>query len=276
MNETQIEYWNGPRGHSWVADQELRDHSLAPFGDACMRLAKHSPGERVVDVGCGCGASVLALASAVGAGGHVLGVDVSAPMLERARRRTAPLANVSLLRADAAGHAFDGRAQLVHSRFGVMFFEDPPAAFANLRRALAPGGRLAFICWRGLDENRWMSVPAEAVRRALPSLPPAVLGGPGPLSLADPDLLRTLLEGAGFREVVLQPFDHSMPLGNGQGLEAAATEAMTLGPAARLLANVEEPDRARALSAIREALAPHVRGSDVALAGATWLASARG
>ncbi len=275
MNEQQIEYWNGARGHAWVAEQDLRDRSLEPFGGAALRKASARSGERVVDVGCGCGATVLALAAAVGPAGHVLGVDVSGPMLGRARERAAALPNVTLLRADAAIHPFDGRAELLFSRFGVMFFGDPAAAFGNLRRALAPGGRLAFACWRSLAENEWMAVPAQAVRSALPSLPASDPSGPGPLAFADPARVRRILGGAGFGEIELEPFDHPMPLGNGGGLEAAATEAMTLGPAARLLAEADDSSRARALAAVREALAPHLKVNEIRLGGAAWLVTAR-
>ncbi|MHB8417087.1 MAG: class I SAM-dependent methyltransferase [Myxococcales bacterium] len=273
-NEEQIAYWNGDRGRSWVADQELRDRTLAPFGEAALRRAEPRPGERAVDVGCGCGASVLALAAAVGPTGHVLGIDVSQPMLGRARVRAAGLAQVELRCADAASHPFDGRADLLYSRFGVMFFDDPPAAFSNLRRALAPGRRLAFACWRSLAENEWMAVPAQAVRAVLPEAP-ALPSGPGPLSLADPALLRALLAGAGFAEIVLEPFDHPIPLGQGRGLDAAAAEAVTLGPAARLLAQADEATRSAALAAVRAALAPLLRGERIELGGGAWLVSAR-
>ncbi len=276
INREQIEFWNGPRGASWVAEQELRDRSLAPFGEAALRLAAAAPGERVVDVGCGCGASTLALAQAVGPGGHVLGIDVSAPMLSRARERAAALAQVTFAEADASVFAFDGRAALLFSRFGVMFFENPAAAFANLRRALAPGGRLACVTWRSLEENGWMAVPFAAAAQVVTTRPPSLApDAPGPLALADAARTRGLLEAAGFTRVSLTPFDHPMPLGDGRGLQAAAEEAVTIGPTARLLADVSDELRAQALAAVRASLAPYARGDQVELSAATWLVSAR-
>ena len=275
-NREQIDFWNGPRGESWVADQPLRDRSLAPFGDAALALARASRGERVVDVGCGCGATSLALAEAVGPAGSVLGVDLSGPMLARARERGRALPQLRFEQVDAATFAFDGQATLLYSRFGVMFFDDPPSAFENLRRALSPGGRIAFACWRGLPENDWLSVPLQAVRavvaQASAQLAP---DAPGPLAFADPTRVRGILEGAGFDDISLTPVDREMPLGEGRGVDAAAAEAITLGPAARLLLGVDDATRVRALAAVASALAPLERGGAVRLSASAWVVSAR-
>jgi SAM-dependent methyltransferase len=275
-NREQIEYWNGPRGASWVAEQDMRDRALAPFGDAVLQRARAVAGERVIDIGCGCGATTLALAAAVGPRGAVLGVDVSEPMLARARERAAELSQVSFQNADAATFAFGGDAALLYSRFGVMFFDDPRAAFANLKKALASGGRLAFVCWRDLRENAWMSVPFAAVKEVVkPTQPPPPPDAPGPLAFADPARVRSILEGAGFGEVELAQFDHAMPIGDGRGLDAAAADAASMGPAARLLGEASDEVRARAVAAVRTALAPYARGDDVALSAAAWVVSAR-
>jgi SAM-dependent methyltransferase len=233
-------------------------------------------GERVVDVGCGCGATTLELARAVGPEGAVLGLDVSEPMLARARERAVGLAQVRFQCVDASTFALGGDATLLYSRFGVMFFDEPHAAFANLRRALAPGGRLAFVCWRRLEENGWMSVPFAAVKKTLPSSVPAPPPeAPGPLAFADPARVRRILEGAGFRDVGLAPFEHEMPLGDGRGLDAAAADAASMGPASRLLADASEEARARGVAAIREALIPYATGDDIRVSAATWIVTAR-
>ena len=275
-NQAQIEFWNGARGASWVADQEHRDRAMAPYGAAVLERAQPARGERVIDVGCGCGATVLALAAAVGGQGEVLGVDVSEPMLARARARAADLPQARIVCADASSFVFERTAKLVFSRFGVMFFAEPVLAFANLRRALVPGGRLVFVCWRGVADNQWMSVPYLATLSALaapPVLPPP--DAPGPLAFADPVRVQKILESAGFHGVTLTAFDHAMPLGDDQGLEAAAAEAITLGPAARLLMEADEPTRARALAAVREALRPHLDGQRVRLPAGAWLVTAQ-
>src|SRR5467141_281082 len=152
VNTAQIEYWNGGAAETWVAQQERLDRQLDPLGRAALRALAPRPGEHVLDVGCGSGQTALQLADAVGPGGRVVGLDLSSQLLAAARRRN-PSAHVAFERADAQTHAFDQPFDAIYSRFGVMFFADPVAAFANLRRALKPGGRMAFVCWRAESEN---------------------------------------------------------------------------------------------------------------------------
>ena len=277
-DDEQIAYWNGPRAETWVRDQETMDCALEPFGRAALDEAAPRASESAVDVGCGCGATTVALAAAVGVTGSVVGVDVSAPMLERARERARGLAQVAFVAGDAARHAFEPRADLLFSRFGVMFFADPAAAFSNLRRALAPHGRLAFICWRALAQNVWLAVPLAAARRIVqPAGPPPPADAPGPLALADSERVRAILERAGFADVRFAPFDHTMPLGDGRGLDAAAEHALTLGPTARMLAaaNPDEATLARVRDEIRASLAPYAVSNVVRLPAAAWIVTAR-
>ena len=149
-NAGQIEYWNSPVGDRWVDIQESQDRMLGPLGETAMAAAEIAPGHHVIDIGCGCGTTTLELAHRVGTSGHVFGIDVSTPMLERARQRAASeeALSIDLQNRDAATYQFEPQAyDRVYSRFGVMFFTDPAAAFANIRTALKPGGRLAFVCW---------------------------------------------------------------------------------------------------------------------------------
>jgi SAM-dependent methyltransferase len=276
--DEQIAFWNGPRGDAWAKDQEVLDRALEPFGRAALERAAPRPAERVLDIGCGCGASTLALAAAVGATGEVLGIDVSAAMLARARERAIGLAHVTFVEADAAKHAFAPRADLLFSRFGVMFFADPTAAFSNLQRALVPRGRVAFVCWRALGDNAWLDVPFVAARRIIPpavTVPPP--DAPGPLAFADPERVRHILERAGFAGVTLTPFDHVMPLGDGKGLEAAVDQAITLGPTARLLdaANADDATLTQVRHEVRAALAPYAAADDVTLAAGAWIVTAQ-
>jgi SAM-dependent methyltransferase len=275
-NRAQIDYWNGPRGDFWVAEQEARDRELSFFGDSALRAAAPRAGEHVVDVGCGCGATTLALASAVGPSGSVLGIDVSGQMLARAAERALGLTHIRFERVDASLFPFDGSANLAFSRFGVMFFDDPRAAFTNIRRALVPGGRLAFACWRSLADNQWMNVAFNSVRAVVSSalvVPPA--DTPGPLAFADATRVRSILESAGFEDASFVPLDHPMALGGNRGLDAAAKDALTLGPTARLLSDASDDDRAKAFVAARKALEPYARGDAVELAGAVWIVTAR-
>jgi SAM-dependent methyltransferase len=273
-NQEMIDYWNGARGLRWVIEQEMRDRALLPFGDAALAAADARPGETVLDVGCGCGASSLALAAQVAPSGRVTGVDVSAPMLARARERAAGLANLDFLEADAAAHAFSG-VDLIHSRFGVMFFSDPTQAFANMRAGMARGGRLAFICWRTLAENPWLALPFSAIARVLPMLPSVDPTAPGPLSLGDPERVRRVLGDAGWTDVKLTPYDHPVPLGDGQGLDAAVADSMTVGPTGRVINASDEDARRTAHAVIRDALAPHLVGGGVELGGGAWVVTAR-
>ena len=273
-NPDQIQYWNGPAADRWVTAQEQLDRMMAPFAEELLARARPVAGERVVDVGCGCGAVTLAVAAAVGPGGAVVGLDVSAPMLARARERARGLQTVTFVEADAATHRMAPPADLLVSRFGVMFFDDPAAALANLSGLLRPGGRLAFVCWRAPAQNPWAAVPFAAVRGAL-GVPDAAVDphAPGPFAFADGARVRGLLERAGFEAITVDPFDHEVV--QGKGLDDAVAFAFQLGPAARLAAGADEAARARAMVAVREALAPYAKGDRVALGSAVWMVSAR-
>lgn len=269
-NREQIEYWNEQAGPKWVAAQAHLDRMLAPIGEALLDRATVRPGERVLDVGCGCGESSLALADL---GAEVLGIDVSAPMLARARERAAGRTDISCREADAAVEVFDPIYDLVYSRFGLMFFDEPTPAFANLRGALVPGGRLAFCCWQGISENPWVGVPVEAARPYLPEPeeepdPRA----PGPFAFADPDYVRGILEGAGFGGIDIEPFHTALHLGD--TVDEVAAFMQQVGPISRALAELDEASREAAVRAVREALAPHAGAEGLRLGAASYLVTA--
>ena len=272
-NAAQIAYWNQSAGPTWVAMQDALDHELNDLGLAAMAALAPRQGERLADIGCGCGATTLELARRVGEGGAVLGVDISAPMLGVARERAAAagLDQVRFLQADAQTYGFEP-VDGAFSRFGVMFFADPVAAFANIRKGLRPGGRMAFVCWRQLAENPWMTVPMSAVLPLLPAPPAAPPpGGPGPFAFADRDRLAGILAGAGFADVSIEPLDAQVSWGD---VETSARMALRLGPVAGLVR--ENPDLAdRMADAVRAALAPHVGATGVHLDSATWIVRAK-
>ena len=275
LHANQIAYWNGAGGDHWVLRQELTDRVLAPVAEVVLDRAAARPGERVLDVGCGCGATTLALADRVAPGGTVLAADVSEPMLGRARERLAGRAGVSLVCADAAQHPFvPGAADLLFSRFGVMFFGDPTAAFANMRRGLKPGGRLVFACWRPPAENPWMMVPLHAAYLHVPRLPKPGPEDPGPFSFGDPERVKRILAGAGFGDVVLQPVDLKLDLGSGGGLDAAVAYTLDIGATSRALDGASDPVRAAVTGSLRDALAPFVDGGRVSLDAAIWIVTA--
>ena len=204
-NGDQAEYWNSSEQVArWVGHQGRHDRMLSPLGDHVLAAAALSPGDDVLDVGCGCGSTTLAAARAVGHGA-VVGVDLSAPMLAQARANAASwgLANVSFQEADAQVRRFGRAFDAVISRFGVMFFADPVAAFANLRAAARPAGRLAFVCWQPLEANEWLTVPQAAMAEHVLPPEPAEPAAPGMFALADPARVRQVLGDAGWREVTV-------------------------------------------------------------------------
>jgi SAM-dependent methyltransferase len=277
-NAEQIEYWNAQAGPKWLSFAELLDDQLAPLGLAAMDRAKVAAGERVLDVGCGCGQTSLQLAERVGAAGAVTGIDLSTAMLAHARGRAAAagLRNVVFENADAQIHAFPaGSFDLAFSRFGVMFFEEPTTAFANLRGALREGGRMAFVCWRSLSENQWLRVPllAAASQVELPAPPPE--GAPGPFSFARRDRLEGILTGAGFRERSIEPLDGELTVGGGASIDRVVDFMTQMGPAGRLLGQAAPDVRARATEALREAIQPFTGPTGIRMKYAAWIVTGR-
>jgi len=229
----------------------------------------------VIDVGCGCGAVAAELARAVGPSGHVFGVDISEPMLERTKERLRKFGNATCLLGDAGQLPLDHlRADLMVSRFGVMFFGDPEAAFANLRTALAPGGQVRFACWRPIQENPWLQIPLHAVYEHVPRLPKPDVEEPGPFSFADTARVARILTTAGFSSPNFTRLDIEMDLAAGGSVEDAAAHASGTGPARRALEGQSEEIRERAVESIRRALAPYASANGVKLPGAIWLVAA--
>ncbi|MBB2920082.1 class I SAM-dependent methyltransferase [Cupriavidus alkaliphilus] len=276
----QVGDWNGQSGERWVANQARLDAMVAVFGQAAMEAAAPATGERVLDIGCGAGASSLALAARVGAGGQVLGVDISEPLIGRARalaqRDTPALFQVAdASSAELPEAAFD----ILFSRFGVMFFDDPIAAFAHMRRALRPGGRVAFVCWRGAAENDWVRLPMGALKGIVPPSALPDPEAPGPFSFGDPGRVARILTAAGFTDIAIDPFDAAVPFGEGGTRDAAIDDAvkMTLevGPLSRALADQPDDIRARASAAVRAAFAGLPGERSVMINGAAWIVMAR-
>jgi ubiquinone/menaquinone biosynthesis C-methylase UbiE len=273
-NAAQIEHWNSGVARNWVRFQQQLDRQIESLGEEAMRVLAPVPGERLIDIGCGCGQTTLALASRVGPDGSVLGVDISAPMLEVARRRTAATAGlrVAFRQLDAQVDALGtGAFDAAFSRFGVMFFADPVAAFANIRGAIKAGGRLGFVCWRALDENVWMKATLDAARPLLPPLTPPDPTAPGPFAFADAVRLRSLLRDAGFTAVSIDPFDASIGSGDIEQTLQLTLKVGALGAALR-----EHPDREPfVIDAVRAALAPYATPAGVMMPAAVWIVHAR-
>lgn len=275
FNEQQRERWNGTDGEYWVEQQEKLDRTLAPVIAPLFEFASPKPGSTVIDIGCGCGATTIELAKAVGPRGRVVGIDISEPMLGRAKERLRDFGNATCRLGDATTLPLaDIGAELAFSRFGVMFFGDPVAAFANIRSGLAPRGRLRFACWRPMQENPWMAVPLQAVYKHVPPLPKPEPEEPGPFSFADARRVTRILTAAGFSAPRFETLAIEMDLDAGGSLEDAAVDASNRGPTKRALENQPDEVRAAAIASIREALAEYATVKGVKLPGAVWLVAA--
>jgi SAM-dependent methyltransferase len=275
FNEDQRTRWNGADGEYWTSNQDRLDRTLAPVTGPLLAFAQPRAGSTVIDVGCGCGATTIELARAVGPLGRVVGIDLSKPMLALATERLRVFANATGLLGDAAELPLeDLGAELIVSRFGVMFFGDPVAAFANLRTSLAAGGRLRFACWRPIKENPWLQIPLHAVYEHAPRLPKPGPEEPGPFAFSDPARVTRILTAAGFTAPSFTPLDIQIDIAAGGTLEDAVIQSSAMGPAKRALADQPDEVRTAALESIRRALTPYASAAGVKLPGAVWLVAA--
>lgn len=276
MANDQCEYWNNEGGARWTKFAARTTTLFIPLTDALLKSAAPQPGERVLDIGCGTARTTVELAKLVQPG-RVTGLDISRVILDAARDNVSRsgAGNVELILADAATHAFVEPFDLVFSQFGVMFFDDPVAAFANLRRALKPNGRIAFACWRTLEENPWFSVPLAEAKRFAPPPQPTPPDAPGPLAFADAKRVDRILNEAGFSDIVIVPHDEQLLMGNLDQLDDAKFMLSRIGPAGRLLDAVDENVRRAAEDAIGVALQKRASESGMYLGSAIWLVKAR-
>jgi SAM-dependent methyltransferase len=274
-NAEQIRYWDEVAGPTWARLHAGTEAQLAVFGRAAIGKAGISPGDRVLDVGCGAGATSVALGGLVRPTGSVLGVDISGPLLDLARAAAAGLANVSFAHADASTADLpEGGFDLLFSRFGVMFFTDPTAAFTRMRQAIRPGGRLSFVCWRSAEHNPWLTVPLRAIAAHVP-VTPSEPDAPGPLAFGDGARVRSILAGAGFVDVALEARGEPMRIGGHTTVDDVTDFMRQIGPAARALREASPEAAAAATAALREAIAQHAGPDGVTLSGGVWLVTAR-
>jgi SAM-dependent methyltransferase len=272
-NAAQIDYWNAQAGETWARFQAQLDRQIEPLGLEAMRVLNPGDRERMLDVGCGCGQTTMALAERVGSQGAVVGVDISRPMLEVARGRPTPAGAIQPQFVEADAQSADlGKAAFDagFSRFGVMFFSDPAAAFANIRATLKPSGRLAFVCWRAYADNPWMRVPMEAAEPLLGPPPPADPTAPGPFAFAEADRVRRILAAAGFSAIAIDPYDARI---GGGDIEETVSLTFRVGPLGRALA--ENRDKVPAVAdAVREAIRPYDTANGVLMPAAVWIVRA--
>jgi SAM-dependent methyltransferase len=270
--EDQSRLWNGPAARGWVENQDLLDRVFRPL-EALLVDSISGSQTRVLDVGCGTGGTTLAAARQLGANGESIGIDISEPMIAvaraRAEREAAP---ARFICADAQEYAFEpASVDRIISRFGVMFFDNPVRAFANLRRAAADEGAARLIAWRSPAENPFMTTAERAARPLLPNLPDRRSDGPGQFAFADPDRVAAILRESGWTAIEIQPIDVPCTLP-----EAVLARYVTqLGPVGRILQEADDETRKRVIDAVRPAFDPYVKGTEVRFTAACWLIAAR-
>lgn len=270
-NEEQEALWNGQAGQAWVATQAVLDRMFEPFEHLLAEAVADTRATRVLDIGCGTGATTLAVARRLVSGGHTLGVDISQPMIAAAQARAEKEgASATFVCADAQAYAFEpGTFDAFVSRFGVMFFEDPVAAFTNLRRAARPGAILRMAVWRSPADNPFMTA-AERAAAPLLDLPPRRPGTAGQFGFADPQRVRGILEASGWAAIDIQPIDVICRF-PADRLDDYLTR---LGPVGQALQRADEATRARVTPVVRAAFEPFLQGDEVVFTAACWMVTA--
>jgi SAM-dependent methyltransferase len=263
-NDQQAEFWS-TLAPTWIEIEDQLEQVSGRPGQMAMDRLDLQAGQTVVDLGCGTGRTTLELARRVAPGGRAIGVDIAAEMLIRGRDHAAEagIGNAEFLHMDVqTGDLGEGRFDAAFSRFGVMFYADPVAAFAGVRRTLRRGGRLAFVCWQPITANDWMMVPGMAAVSATGTMPP--MPGPdepGPFSLSDPNRVRSILGSAGFSDIDIQPHADFIATAEDRIPEVAAL-AMRVGAVRELVKEVGEETRDRVRAAIEEALRSRVENGE--------------
>lgn len=267
-------YWNEDGGSKWVENIDFVEGMLTPLNEKLISALRAEEGETVLDVGCGGGKTSIEIAGQVGSEGRVLGLDVSEPILNVARERGVSIGNLDFQQHDAASAELGSEQyDLITSRFGVMFFDDPVQAFSNLHGALKTTGRLVFLCWRGVEENPWLGRTAKAAFEIVPpadDTPPDPTA-PGPFSLGDPAHLENILTSAGFSDVNLEAVDIDLPLGD---LDTACSFLLKMGPAAEAIKDASDGDKVKVEKAIRDVLESFKQEKGIFTPSACWIARA--
>jgi ubiquinone/menaquinone biosynthesis C-methylase UbiE len=272
-SDEQRALWNGRAASAWVDTQDLLDHILKPLEDLLLEAMPAGSSGQVLDVGCGTGGTTLAIARRLGTRGRSIGIDISAPMIDHARARVEPEGTpAAFICANAQNHALEPASfDLVVSRIGVMFFDDPVAAFANLRRAAKYGAALRFVAWRSAAENPFMTAAERAAAPLLPNMPARRPDAPGQFSFADPDRVERILQESGWSDIQIRPLDVACTLP-----ESELVRYLTrLGPVGLVLPDADERTRSHVIATVRAAFDPYVHGDEVRFTAGCWMVDAK-
>ena len=274
-NQEQREFWSDIKGDLWVTLQPRIDTMLATFGDKALDTLNPQFGERILEIGCGTGTTTLALGERVGASGEILAADLSRPMLNKAIERANLCAEhaITFVEADAQVHNFPTATfDAVYSRFGVMFFDNPVAAFRNIRKAVRPGGRMAYVCWADRKANPWIRIPAGAAKAFLDLPAPPPDDAPGQFSMENEHRVQQILHDAGWSDIGLERFTVDGSIGSNAA--DAARFITKMGPMSEPFALADSDTQNKTLQVIEEALTPYSNDSGVTLGFSTWIVSA--
>jgi ubiquinone/menaquinone biosynthesis C-methylase UbiE len=275
-NQTESEQatlWNGLSGQTWVEMQAVLDQMYEPLEALLVEAIPAGADHRVLDVGCGTGGTTLAAQRRLGVNGRCTGIDISEPMMAAARLRAQQeRAPASFIRADAQSYAFEPASfDMIISRFGVMFFDDFVAAFANLRRAASEGAALRFVAWRSAAENPFMTTAERAAAPLLPNIPARRPDGPGQFAFADRHRVQRILEESGWTGIDIQPIDVACSFS-----ETALARYLTrIGPLGRVLHEADDRTRAEVIAMVRPAFDPYIHEAEVRFTAACWMVNAQ-
>jgi len=279
-NEEQQAYWDGEGGKRWARDDAIMARMLEPVTRDLLNHAAIAGSRRALDIGCGGGSQTLLLAERLGNGASVLGMDISGPMLEVAqgkiKTRDDGLASVAFELSDASQHRFEPDSfDLLFSRFGVMFFDNPEAAFTNIRTGARDAAHLAFCCWQSVGDNPWVSLAMQAALQHVPPPEAPAPHAPGPFAFADSDRLKNILESAGFNSIDIQSYNSEFIFSRADTLAQSVRDLAAIGPVSGLLAEQGAEVRETVYAALEDVLAPYYQVGALSLPVAIWFVTGR-
>ena len=274
VNKNQRDFWSGKGGDIWVERQNAMDTMLSPLGEAALNKLNLNEGENVLDIGCGCGHTTLNIAKRISPDGQVTGLDISEPMLKRAKESAneMSISNASFncvdVQTDDIGEEVYSAA---FSRFGVMFFEDPVAAFCNINKSLITGASLSFVCWQSPALNPWQSLFIEAVKKYvdLPSPPPR---SPSPFAFMESEYISSILEESNFQNIMIEGHEAEVNMFSGRSLSDSVKDYISINPVVSgMLKDSTEQEKTEIINSAIEAFSPYYSAKGLMFPSATWL-----
>jgi ubiquinone/menaquinone biosynthesis C-methylase UbiE len=274
VNKNQRDFWSGKGGDIWVERQNAMDTMLSPLGEAALNKLNLNEGENVLDIGCGCGHTTLNIAKRISPDGQVTGLDISEPMLKRAKESAneMSISNASFncvdVQTDDIGEEVYSAA---FSRFGVMFFEDPVAAFCNINKSLITGASLSFVCWQSPALNPWQSLFIEAVKKYvdLPSPPPR---SPSPFAFMESEYVSSILEESNFQNIMIEGHEAEVNMFSGRSLSDSVKDYISINPVVSgMLKDSTEQEKTEIINSAIEAFSPYYSAKGLMFPSATWL-----